>query len=175
RSAAMRIALTYNVRLTSSEEEAEFDSPETIDTIARALEKVGHTVERCEVTGPASRLVAHLEAFAPDLIFNTAEGRRGKMRRGFYPALFEELGMPYTGSDSYALCVTLDKALTKRILAGFGIPSPRGRLVTRETLRAGGLDDFHFPVIAKPNFEGSSKGITQRSVVDEPAQLGKVL
>ena len=138
----MRIALTYNVRLTSSEEEAEFDSPEPIDTIARALEKVGHTVERCEVTGPASRLVAHLEAFAPDLIFNTAEGRRGKMRRGFYPALFEELGMPYTGSDSYALCVTLDKALTKRILAGFGIPSPRGRLVTRETLRAGGLDDF---------------------------------
>jgi D-alanine-D-alanine ligase len=171
----MRIALTYNVRLTSSEEEAEFDSPETIDTIARTLQRAGHEVERVEVTGPASRLVAQLEAFVPDLIFNTAEGRRGKTRRAFYPALFEELGIPYTGSDSYTLCVTLDKALTKKILAGYGIPSPRGRVVTRETLRAGGLDDFVFPVIAKPNFEGSSKGITQKSVVDDPVALGKTL
>ena len=134
----MRIALTHNLRLTDSEEDAEFDTPETIDAIARALEKAGHQVERVEVTGPASRLVARLEAFAPDLIFNTAEGRRGKMRRAFYPALFEELGIPCTGSDAYTLCVTLDKALTKkRILAGFGIPSPRGRLVTRESLRGG--------------------------------------
>jgi D-alanine--D-alanine ligase len=171
----MRIALTYNVRLTNSEEEAEFDSPETIDTIARALERAGHEVERCEVTGPASRLVAQLEVFAPDLIFNAAEGRRGKMRRAFYPALFEELGMPYTGRDAYTLCVTLDKALEKRILAGYGIPSPRGRLITHESLRAGGLDDLHFPVLAKPNFEGSSKGITQRSVADDAIELGKVL
>jgi D-alanine-D-alanine ligase len=171
----MRIALTYNVRLTDSEEEAEFDSPETIDTIARTLEKAGHVVERVEVTGPASRLVAHLEAFAPDLIFNCAEGRRGKMRRAFYPALFEELGIPYTGSDAYTLCVTLDKATKKRILASFGIPSPRGRLVTRDSLKGGGLDDFAFPVIAKPNYEGSSKGISQRSVVDDPVELGKVL
>src|ERR1700722_4572846 len=171
----MRIALTYNVRLTDTEEDAEFDSPETIDTIARTLEKAGHQVERIEVTGPASRLVAHLEAFQPDLIFNAAEGRRGKMRRAFYPALFEEVGIPYTGSDAYTLCVTLDKATKKRILAGFGIPSPRGRLVTRESLKGGGLDDFAFPVIAKPNFEGSSKGISQRSVVDDAVELGRVL
>jgi D-alanine--D-alanine ligase len=171
----MRIALTYNVRLTATEEDAEFDSPETIDTIARTLEKAGHQVERVEVTGPASRLVAHLEAFAPDLIFNAAEGRRGKMRRAFYPALFEELGIPYTGSDSYTLCITLDKAVKKRILAGFGIPSPRGRLMTLDSLKGGGLDDFPFPVIAKPNFEGSSKGISQRSVADDSIELGRVL
>src|SRR5438128_654924 len=132
----MRIALTHNVRISNTEEEAEFDSPETIDTIARAMEKAGHQVERIEVRGPAARL----EAFAPDMIFNTAEGLRGKMRRGFYPALFEELGIPTTGSDAYALCLTLDKALTKKVLAGFGVPSPRGRLVTREVLKSGGLD-----------------------------------
>src|SRR5271169_5384104 len=171
----MRIALTYNVRLTETEEDAEFDSPETIDTIARTLERAGHQVERVEVTGPASRLVAHLEAFAPDLIFNAAEGRRGKMRRAFYPALFEELGIPSTGSDAYTLCVTLDKALTKKQLAGWGVPSPRARFVTRESLRGGGLDELPFPVIVKPNFEGSSKGIGQDSVVEDPIALGRVL
>ena len=72
--------------------------------------------------------MTRLEAFAPDIVFNLAEGHRGKTRRAFYPALFEELGIPSTGSDAYTLCVTLDKALTKKQLAGWGVPSPRGRL-----------------------------------------------
>ena len=171
----MRIALTHNLRLTSAVDEAEFDAPETIDSIARALSRAGHNVERIDVSGPPSRLVARLEAYAPDVIFNTAEGRRGRMRRGFYAALFEELGMPATGSDAYTLCVTLDKALTKKVLAGHGIPSPRGRLVTRSSLRSGGLDDLVYPVIAKPNYEGSSKGVSQSSVVDDPIELGPVV
>ncbi len=171
----MRIAVTHNIRISDSIEEAEFDTPETIESIGRVLVKAGHRVERIDVAGPPSSLVARIEAFAPDIIFNTAEGRRGKMRRAFYPALFEELGVPATGSDAYALCVTLDKSLTKRVLAGHGIPSPRGRLVTRETLRAGGLDELSFPVIAKPNFEGSSMGITQDSVALDAGELGSII
>ena len=124
----MRIALTHNLRLTDNVDEAEFDLPETIDAIAQALVSAGHDVERIEVSGPASRLVARLEAYAPDLIFNTAEGRRGRTRRAFYPALFEQLGIPSTGPDAYTLCITLDKALTKKIAAGFGVASPRARL-----------------------------------------------
>src|SRR4029077_9053888 len=65
--------------------------------------------------------------------------------------------------------------LTKKVLSGHGIPSPRGRLVTRETLRAGGLDELAFPVIAKPNFEGSSKGITQESVALDAGELGRII
>lgn len=171
----MRIALTHNLRLTDSEDDAEFDSPETINQLHRALEKAGHYVDRVEVSGPASRLVARLEAFAPDIIFNTAEGHRGKMRRGFYPALFEELGFPATGSDAYTLCVTLDKSLTKKVLLSHGIPSPRGRCVTAEWLKSGSFDELSFPVLAKPNFEGSSKGITQGNIAHDPAELGRAL
>ncbi|HEY3595352.1 MAG TPA: hypothetical protein VGL13_15805, partial [Polyangiaceae bacterium] len=72
----MRIALTHNLRLTDTVEEAEFDAPETIEALDQSLSSAGHDVERIEVTGPASRLVARLEAYAPDLIFNSAEGRR---------------------------------------------------------------------------------------------------
>src|SRR6185369_5734293 len=156
----MRIAFTHNLRLTDSEEEAEFDTAETVDAIAEGLRAGGHEVEKIEVTGPASRLAARIEAFAPDLIFNTAEGRRGRAREGFYPALFEELGFPYTGSDAYVLTVTLDKWLTKLHLASYGIDSPRGRLVTPRDLSAlGDSAGVAFPVIVKPNYEGSSKGI----------------
>src|SRR5580698_3514959 len=103
----MRIALTHNLRLSENEDEAEFDTPETITALVGGLERLGHRVETIEVSGPASRTVARLEAYNPDLVFNTAEGRRGRFREAFYPGLFEELGFPYTGSDPYALALTL--------------------------------------------------------------------
>jgi D-alanine-D-alanine ligase len=172
----MRIALTYNLKITSSPEEAEFDSPQTIDAIAGALERAGHEVERIEVSGPASRVIARLEALTPDLIFNTAEGHKGKTREAFYPSLFDELGVPFTGSDAYALCITLDKLLTKRILSGYGVPTPRARLVSRATIEGGALDDVAFPVIVKPNFEGSSKGISgSTSVCEDAYELAEVV
>jgi D-alanine-D-alanine ligase len=171
----MRVALAHNLRLSNAVEDAEFDTPETIDALARALSRAGHHVERVDVSGPPSRLVTRLEAYSPDMIFNIAEGRRGRVRRGFYAALFEELGMPATGSDAYTLCITLDKSLTKKVLAGCGVPSPRGRMVTRTSLRSGGLDDLVYPVIAKPNYEGSSKGITQSCVAEDPIDLGRAV
>ncbi len=165
----MRIAFTHNLRLTDSEEEAEFDSRETVDALAAAMERLGHRVERVEVSGPASRTVARLEAFGPDLIFNTAEGRRGRFREAFFPALFDELGMPYTGSDAYALSLTLDKQLTKLVLAQHGVPTPRWQYVEEPGQLQ--VHALRFPVIVKPNFEGSSKGITQDSVVEDPLRL----
>ena len=172
----MRIALTHNLKISGAPEEAEFDSPETIDAIAGALERAGHEVERLEVSGPASRVIARLEALQPDLIFNTAEGHKGRTREAFYPSLFEELGVPFTGSEAYALYITLDKMLTKRILSGYGVPTPRGRLVTRATLESGALDDITFPVIVKPNFEGSSKGISSAfSVCEDAYDLAEVV
>src|SRR6476646_6243749 len=152
----MRIAFTHNLRLSDSEDEAEFDSAETVDAIAAGLRAGGHEVEKVEVTGPASRLAERIEAFAPDLIFNTAEGRRGRAREAFYPALFEELNYPYTGSDAYVLTVTLDKWLTKRTLAGQGIDTPRSRLVTaRDLPTMEGSLGVSVPAIVKPNYEGS--------------------
>ena len=43
------------------------------------------------------------------------------MREAFYPAMFEELGIPYTGSDAYTNAITLDKWLTKLIVQRAGI------------------------------------------------------
>jgi D-alanine-D-alanine ligase len=174
----MRIAFSHNLRLTDSEEEAEFDSAETVQAIAGGLRAGGHEVETIEVTGPASHLAARLESFGPDLIFNTAEGRRGRTREAFYPSLFEELGFPYTGSDAYVLTVTLDKWLTKLVLGQKGIDTPRGRLVTPEEFRRlkdPGSLGLAFPVIVKPNYEGSSKGIVDEAVVRDPKTLAEVL
>src|SRR5262249_5592100 len=158
------------------EDGAESDPAETVEAIAGALGASGHEVERIEVSGPASILAARLEAFTPDLIFNTAEGRRGRAREAFYPALFEELGFPYTGSDAWVLTVTLDKWLTKQHPAAYGIDSPRGRLVMPRDLAAIS-ESFGsaFPAIVKPNYEGSSKGIGDDAVARDPKVLRTIL
>ena len=117
--------------------------------------------------------MARLEAFGPDLIFNTAEGRRGRFREAFFPALFDELGMPYTGSDAYALALTLDKQLTKLVLAQHGVPTPRWQYLEDPAQLQ--VNALRYPVIVKPNFEGSSKGITQDSVVEDPVRLHEVV
>src|SRR5262245_60939946 len=105
----MRIALTHNLRRSNAEAEAEFDTEETIGALVSAMERKGHCVEPIDVTGSVPRLVTHLERFAPNLIFNTAEGERGRFREAFYPALFELLDLPCTGSDAHTLALTLNK------------------------------------------------------------------
>ena len=169
----MRIAFTHNLQLTDSEEEAEFDTPRTVAALTESLGRLGHDVEPVEVSGPASRTVARLEALGPDLIFNTAEGRLGRYREAFYPGLFEQLGIPYTGSDAYVCALTLDKQLTKLVLAAHGVRTPRWSFV--DDLRDFVAPELTYPVIVKPNFEGSSKGITMDSIVERPEDLGPKL
>ena len=188
----MKVAFTHNLRLTDvreTEKEAEYDSAETVSAIAAAIEAAGHEVEKVEVSGTAANLLERLETIDPDIIFNTAEGDttiRGRMREAFYPALFEELGIPFTGSDAYTNAITLDKWLTKLLVQKAGIDTPRGLLVTPRNYeqvieRGAGLA---FPVIVKPNHEGSSKGIYNAdlargllgsSVIKEPRELQSTL
>ncbi|MEO8701531.1 MAG: ATP-grasp domain-containing protein [Kofleriaceae bacterium] len=193
----MKVAFTHNLRLTDvreTEKEAEYDSAETVSAIASAIEAAGHEVEKVEVSGPAANLLERLEAIDPDIIFNTAEGDttiRGRMREAFYPALFEELGIPFTGSDAYTNAITLDKWLTKLLIQRAGFDTARGILVTPRNYesiieRGAGLA---FPVIVKPNHEGSSKGIYSvdpradvargmfgsSSVIKEPRELNGAL
>ncbi len=165
----MKIAFTHNLKLYGTEDEAEFDTPETVHAIKEALISLGHEVDLVETSGPVSRTIARLEALSPDLIFNTAEGRFGKYREAFYPGIFEQLGIPYTGSDAFSCNLTLDKKMTKLVVSEANVPTPRSKLITRpkDVLEL----NLRLPVIIKPNYEGSSKGITQDSIAETMDEL----
>jgi D-alanine-D-alanine ligase len=146
----MRIALTYNEKRSANEAEAEFDSRATIDALVARLRP--HSVVPVDVTGPIPALIERLGRIAPDVVFDIAEGERGAFREAFYPALFEQLGLPYTGSSPSTRALCLDKRLATRIVGAAGV-----RVPTDWPLEP--------PLIVKPNFEGSSKGITSASIV----------
>lgn len=167
----MNIALTYNLKKKDGslpdDYFSECDSAETIEAIAMALESRGHSVEKLEAGSPD--LFLSLKNKRIDMVFNIAEGNKGKFRESEIPAMLDFLKIPYTGSNTFSLALAMNKALTKKILMAEGIPTPKFQLFIKgsEELKPG-LD---FPLIVKPNREGSGKGIKLNSVVNDKESL----
>jgi D-alanine-D-alanine ligase len=169
----MKIAFVYNRKKDDSLEQAEFDTPETIAAISGALRSGGHEVVEVEMsldTSPFGWIRQLLEA-KPDIIFNTAEGYHGTGRESLGPTVFEQLQMPYTGSGPYGCFLTLDKFLTKQMVASRGVPVIEGFFVQSTEELQFISQEVSYPVFVKPNYEGSSKGISEKSVCNQPSEL----
>ncbi len=165
------IGIIYNLKKGSHSAdvpdiEAEYDNFDTVLSIKRALEGGGFTVALLEAD---AALPEKLSKTAIDLAFNIAEGTKGRGREAQIPALLNMLGIPFVGSDETTLCLALDKALTKRLVASYHIRTPRYEVIKKdEPLN---IKSRHFPVIVKPNAEGSSKGISEISIVSSREEL----
>jgi D-alanine-D-alanine ligase len=149
------------------DEFAEWDTPETIAAVERALAAYGEVI-RLEAN---EDFPEKLRAAKPDIVFNIAEGRHGPNREAHVPAICEFHGIPYTGSDPFTLSLCLDKARTKEALAARGVPTPRffvASTVADAQARGGELS---FPVFAKPIHEGSSKGVFASNFCRDRAEL----
>ena len=174
----MRIGLSYDLKEAVAQRPAiddaleEYDSPETVEIIGRALESRGHTVIRL---GGGVALLDSLRREKPDFVFNIAEGRGNyRSREAQVPSLLEMLDIPYTGSDPATLAVCLDKPLTKKLVGAEGICTPRWRVIADEDeLGRGPWDGLPFPAIVKPACEGSSKGIRLTSLAKDARQAEK--
>ena len=150
--------------------EAEFDDEETIRAIQNALMAAGLAVELFEAT---EELPVRLLRERPDIVFNIAEGMTGRGREAQVPAILNFLRIPFTGSDETTMCIAMDKALTKRLVTSYGVNTP-----DYEVVKYGAAlpeTALSFPVIVKPNSEGSSKGITDLSIVKDAAALRRIL
>ncbi len=164
----MRIALILNTRQNSTEFEVEYDPPHTIELIRHGIEATGHEYVFVEAD---ENVAENLKKARPDLVFNRAEGLRGNSRESHIPAILEMLGIPYVGSNVLTTAVCLNKAWTKKILAYHGILTPQFEVVS--SLSEVEHLTFRFPVILKPNEEGSSMGINEDNVVHDQDALRK--
>lgn len=167
----MKIAITYNLKKKDESKPpdyfSEFDSEETINAIAGALSSRGYTVECVEADRP--NLLSYFKHHPADMVFNIAEGARGKFRESLIPAILDYLNIPYTGSNTFALALALNKAMTKKVLKAEGIPTPEFQVFSTGKEQ---LDPkLSFPLIIKPNFEGSAKGIASTNVVRDEREL----
>jgi D-alanine-D-alanine ligase len=152
--------------------EEEFDSPETIAALADAVRSHGHEVELLGDGEPMLRKL--LDGPRPDLVLNIAEGLGvSRTRESRVPAVLEMLGIPYTGSDPLTLAATLDKECAKRLVDHAGIATPGWALIEDGNLAAADerLSRLTWPLIVKPDYEGSSKGVLRSGIVHHRAEL----
>ena len=167
------VGLTYNLKNEyvfqpgdPQDANAEFDHEDTIGIIEAAIRAGGHDVVRI---GNATQLLAQLEQLRVDIVFNLTEGYAGRNRESQVPIVLEMMGIPFVGADGLTLGLTLDKVMAKKILISEGIPTPRFfEAKEAEELREAPLP---FPLIVKPRCEGSSKGLSQASLVRDLASL----
>ncbi len=172
----MHIGITYDLRSEyiaegyGDEETAEFDQLSTIDAIDAALYELGHTTNRI---GHARSLIKRLAVGERwDLVFNICEGLHGTAREAQVPVILDVYEIPYTFADPAALCLCLDKAVTKTVLRAAGLPTTNWHLV-HEVSDASNCQ-LPFPVIVKPLAEGTGKGIDEASKVNDAASLEPV-
>ncbi|MBO4383938.1 MAG: D-alanine--D-alanine ligase [Clostridia bacterium] len=111
-----------------------------------------------------------------DIVFNAMHGAAGE--DGTLQASLDLMGIKYTGSGAKGCSVSMDKTVTKRMLAPVkNVRMPRGIHVMRDEF---GLDpqntlktvitEVGLPLVVKPACGGSSVGV---SIVNDAAELKK--
>jgi D-alanine-D-alanine ligase len=167
---SLKVGLTYNlktgIKSVNEDDEADLDDLETVLQIKSSIESTGSTVVLMEA---GENIVNTLIENPVDIIFNIAEGLKGRGREAQIPALLNLLGIPFTGSDETTLGIALDKALTKRVVMSENINTPKFQLFNTKEEKL--KKKLKFPLIVKPNAEGSSKGISDLAVSHNEAEL----
>ncbi|AMV72721.1 ATP-grasp domain-containing protein [Desulfuromonas carbonis] len=152
-----------------SEEGAEAEAR----AVKKALTELGHSVRLLPLAGDVAPFIEELRSSRSELVFNLCEGFWGNSRLELHvAALFDLLGLAYTGAPPLALGLTQDKVRTKDLLVRHGLPTPKYILVKMGE-QFPKTRDLTYPLIVKPRFEDASLGITNESIVANERALKK--
>jgi D-alanine-D-alanine ligase len=143
---------------------------EEMQLIQRSLEGHGHEVAMVNVRDNFDTMLDAIRSTKPDVVMNLVEFFRDDAELEHdVPALFELLGVEYTGNRPLALSLCQKKPQAKALLAAHGLPVPRGMVV--DTMEALADLDLTYPMMVKPAYDDASGGIDSGSVVHDRAQL----
>lgn len=151
--APLRVVVLYGG--TSAEREISLQSGRAV---AQALASRGHTVTQLD---PAETDIATFAWNQQDAAFVALHGTFGE--DGQVQEILEQLGIPFTGSDSVSSRLAFSKSATKERFLQHAVPTPSYVLVhksdTNEKIRQH-ADAIGYPLVVKPDAQGSSLGVS---------------
>jgi D-alanine-D-alanine ligase len=103
-----------------------------------------------------------------DVVFLALHGGAGE--DGRIQAMLDLAGLPYTGSNHTASAAAMDKDMSKRLFRSVGVPTADWLMAPASVDQV--TDELGWPVVVKPNRQGSTVGLT---VVRDPAKLAAAI
>lgn len=134
--------------------------------IQLALEAIGYNVLSITMENKLGHIISDLHSV--DLVFLGLHGSIGE--NGTIQGFLESLGVKYTGSDPLSSAICMDKNISKIIARDSKVNTPNWEIVSRGQTNIG--DKFEFPLVIKPNDQGSTVGLT---IVHDESELGPAL
>ena len=129
------------------------------EAVFAALIKEGIDVRRIDLTTEnPEELRGIIREAAIDVAFIAMHGRFGE--DGKLQAMLGDMGIDYIGSDSLASVLAMNKIAAKKVFEGNNIPVSAYIVLNRAREYDFENEDFSFPLVVKPNSQGSSIGIT---------------
>ncbi len=171
----MKVLLAYNNRRTLSalynkQDVRGRNNNDDHMSVKKALLKNNHDVKTLIVDKKILSNINKLKSC--DIVFNLAdEGfyENVPSQEPYFPAFLDANEIKYTGSGYLTLGISNNKALTKKLLLGNRIPTPKFQIMSNPMEK---LDsELCFPFIVKPLCEDGSVGIRNDSVVRNKSQL----
>jgi D-alanine-D-alanine ligase len=141
---------------------------QTAKEVLAAVTDLGYSAFIISLQKSFLSFLHRLKQLKPDVLINLCEDFLGQAKlEANVAAALELFGFAFTGNDSRALALCLNKFKTKAVLKSCGLPTAPGRLVTSPDQKV----DLPFPLIVKPNTEDASVGIHPESVVHNRESL----
>lgn len=142
-----------------------------VTNVRTSLEEGGHHVILIEAS---NELLNDIERAQPlDLLFNLSTGILDKRMQANIVGMLELTQIPILGSGLSTHIVGLHKGITKSLLQAHGIPTSYFQLFKDHSDQ---IDpELTFPVIVKPEHEGSGIGVTASSKVDSVENLQTII
>ena len=137
----------------------------SVEEVRDTLIKKGYD---CSIFGGVPELIKAYTGNIPidlDAVYiNMSDGLTQTYSRVQIPVLCDMLGVQYSGSGAFEVALMTNKHYTKLAVQEHGVLCPRGDVATPENYETILDKNWTYPVMLKPNTEGSSVGITQENV-----------
>jgi len=158
----MKIGVLYGG--SSTEREVSLNSGKAISA---ACTELGHDVLELDLVGDIKSLI--LDLLSVDIVFNGLHGGDGE--NGVIPGFLKSLGVRYTGSGNESSAICMDKRVSKALVHRKDILTPNWISLGKDE-HIPTSDELKFPVVVKPNDQGSTIGLT---VVQDNSGLSKAI
>jgi len=151
----------------------EFSSPILANAIKNAVEALSNSVTY--YSSPTD-FIDNIALHKNDIVLSTVwSGVDSRNRKVLIPAICESYNIKYVGADAFVQSLCADKSLTKKYCVTFGMDVPDEIQLYKGMDYDSLLPLIKYPAVIKPNYEGSSIGISDNNIVYDISQSIKLI